>query len=157
MTKDYSIPSTCNTATLPPEIPWLPELNPLPTGNVAFEPSELPEIANADYEEISNPDTTEPPMTTHGVTYSLTSTGEFPDQFVNDDLDLQEIFVANDTEQSEMRNVSHLTTFVDVDHDLDFPDGLEGNIPVSVLPPGNISIAHVLTARSIEYNISIAY
>ncbi|GBM07626.1 hypothetical protein AVEN_121459-1, partial [Araneus ventricosus] len=35
--------------------------------------------------------------------------------------------------QSES-NMSHLANFVDVDQDLDFPDGIEGNMPVSILP-----------------------
>ncbi|GFW83384.1 pregnancy zone protein [Trichonephila clavipes] len=30
------------------------------------------------------------------------------------------------------KNMTHLDNFTDVDHDLDFPDGIEGNIPVSV-------------------------
>ncbi|GBN68327.1 hypothetical protein AVEN_136692-1 [Araneus ventricosus] len=35
--------------------------------------------------------------------------------------------------QSES-NMSHLVNFVDVDQDLDFPDGIDGNMPVSILP-----------------------
>ncbi|GFY41171.1 pregnancy zone protein [Trichonephila inaurata madagascariensis] len=30
------------------------------------------------------------------------------------------------------KNMTHLVNFTNVDHDLDFPDGIEGNIPVSV-------------------------
>ncbi|GIY30102.1 hypothetical protein CDAR_6902 [Caerostris darwini] len=32
-------------------------------------------------------------------------------------------------------NTSHLVNFVDLDISLDLPDGIEGNVPVSVLPP----------------------
>lgn len=43
-------------------------------------------------------------------------------------------------------NEYHLSNFVDRENDLDFPEGIEGNMPVTVLPP-NEDIQNVLTGN----------
>lgn len=128
---EYTIPSTCNTTSLP-DIPWLPLFS-TPPNNGISEPSEFPATANADYYQDTMNETSL--SEADGDLIPTWSDEDMPDQIQNDDLDALEIINVTSTDQIEIKNASHLSAFVDIDQDLDFPDGLEGNVPVSVLPP----------------------
>nr|BAK64111.1 alpha-2 macroglobulin [Hasarius adansoni] len=135
VTKDYSIPSTCNSTFLPDltRFPLFKSSEPLHSDFDEFQ--EFSDTLNGELPEIiTPPETTDYQTESRNVSGSDWNSEETPDH-LNDSLYPLEVLETSNSIDQREGNISQISTFVDVDHDLDFPDGLEGNMPVSVLPP----------------------
>lgn len=138
MIKEYSIPSSCNT-TFMPDLPRFPVFQPSePLYDDASELAEFTDASNADHPEVITPSNTADlqTKTKHMSATTDWNSEEIPD-VLNDSLYPLEILeTANNVDAKEDADFPQHSVFVDVSsHDLDFPDGLEENMPVSVLPP----------------------
>lgn len=138
MIKEYSIPSSCNT-TFMPDLPRFPVFQPSePLHDGSSKLVEFPDASNADHTEvITQPDTAELQTETKHVPATTDYNSEEISDVLNDSLyPLETLETTNKVDAKEDADFSQLSVFVDVsDHDLDFPDSLEENMPVSVLPP----------------------
>ncbi|GFU22379.1 pregnancy zone protein [Nephila pilipes] len=161
ITKEYTIPAACTWIALPttvedddeafdasfPEM-WKISLPPflfepittesLDSGEELFPTQTISTELTTDTNDLAVSTTTEKLTTGKSLDYTTVDqddatvliTEETPTvSTYNDQTEL-----ADDANPSQsQRNVTHLGNFVNVDHDLDFPDGIEGNMPVSVL------------------------
>ncbi|KFM56606.1 Pregnancy zone protein, partial [Stegodyphus mimosarum] len=129
VTKEYVIPPAC----VAPNLPELPELltstlaeELLPTLDdelsSTLDSTSLPDEPDTDITEVFSNSTVIPPII---QIVDISQHQSAHAEELSDD--------ANSFQTRE--NTNQLANFVDLTDDPDFPDGIEGNLPVSVLPP----------------------
>ncbi|XP_054723156.1 pregnancy zone protein-like, partial [Uloborus diversus] len=135
--KEYMIPSTCSAETIP-ELPLLPPIviDTVDNGGLYTFEDESMTVSSETITELPELSTIENVTLDYfpELNISTEQTTEFGNgsQF-SDSLDVVEL--SDDASVfDDAANSSNLDNFIDVSYDLDFPDGIEGNMPVSVLP-----------------------
>lgn len=122
-----------------PELPWLPSLDFDFHDDEPIDVELSEPLAFNDTEKIEFPNFPTVPIAPDDLPIGWESTEALPYELQAKNSN--EFGVLSNADQSGhkvIKNSTHLLNFVDTDHDLDFPDGLEANMPVSVLPPGKI-------------------
>ncbi|CAL1299139.1 unnamed protein product [Larinioides sclopetarius] len=164
ISKDFTIPTSCSNPSLPdiPEFPLptfpieteetysilpVPAIEHASTTRPMLDCDEsVTEVPNMAQPTGLGTETAAPNDTfTHHITEETSATASgMPEVVSTEGLFLETTLSSSEGQVDEQAddanlhqkkdNTSHLVNFVDVGQDLDFPEGIEGNVPVSVLP-----------------------